>query len=141
VIILLGSYSVREAKWFLRARQDGQGYASINWKNSQTIAYVKSLPAGVPIYSNAYDAIYYLTGRPAIYLPEKVTHGTGRKNQNYAAEVESMRKGLASGGRLVYFDTLPERWFLPSKEELRIQVPLTELATTNDGAIFTNATK
>jgi hypothetical protein len=137
VIMLIGSYSIRSAKWFLQARQDGQGYASRTWKESATIARIRNTPAGVPVYSNGYDAIYYLTGRRAIYVPEKVIHGTGRANQSYAAEVESMRKALGERkGFLVYFNTLPERWFLPSESDLTSQVPLAKVLTSPDGSIY-----
>jgi hypothetical protein len=137
VIMLIGSYSIRSAKWFVQARQDGQGYASRTWKESATIAHIRNAPASVPIYSNGYDAIYYLTSRPAIYVPEKVIHGTGRPNQNYAAEVESMRKALGEGkGFLIYFNTLPERWFLPSESDLTSQIPLTKILASPDGAIY-----
>lgn len=135
-IILIGSYAIRSAKWFMQARQDGQGYASRAWKESETVAYVRKIPRGLPIYSNGYDAIYYLTKRAAIYLPEKVIHGSGRENQMYVAEVESMRKAMIEGGVLVYFNTLPERWFLPSESDLRSQLPLTEMVTAPDGSIY-----
>jgi hypothetical protein len=136
-IILIGSYSIRSAGWFMQARHDGQGYASRAWKESETVAYVKNLPLGTPIYSNGYDAIYYLTKRPAIYVPEKVIHGSGRENQKYAAEVESMQKAMIErGGLLVYFNTLQERWFLPSESDLRSQLHLTEMLTASDGSIY-----
>lgn len=136
-IILLGSYSIRGARWLMQARRDGQGYASRAWKESETIAHIKNLPAGVPIYSNGYDAIYYLTQRPAIYLPEKVKHSTGRENENYDAEVESMGKALQErSGLLVYFNTFPERWFLPLESELRSQLPLTEMVAAPDGSLY-----
>lgn len=136
-IILVGSYSIRLGRWLIEARQDGQGYASRAWRESKTIAHIRKLPAGVPIYSNGYDAIYYLIRRPAIYIPEEVKHGTGRANENYAAEVEGMGKALTEqGGRLVYFNTLTERWFLPSESELRSRLPLTEMITAPDGSIY-----
>jgi hypothetical protein len=137
VIMLIGSYSIRSAKWFMQARQEGQGYASRTWKESATIAHIRNIPAGVPVYSNGYEAIYYLTGRPAIYVPEKVIHGSGRPNQNYAAEVESMRKALGERkGFLVYFNTMPERWFLPSESDLTSQIPLTKILASPDGSIY-----
>lgn len=136
-IMLLGSYSIRGAMWFMQARQDGQGYASRAWKESETIAHVKNLPAGVPIYSNGYDAIHYLTHRPAIYLPEKVKHSTGRENEIYDAEVESMGKALTErSGLLVYFNTFPERWFLPSEVELKQRLKLRSVGTNFDGSVY-----
>jgi hypothetical protein len=136
-IMLVGSYAIRSARWFMDVRQDGQGYASRAWQESETIAYVKNIPLGAPIYSNGYDAIYYLTKRPAIYLPEKVIHGSARDNQKYSAEVEHMRNALSErNGLLVYFNTLPERWFLPSESDLKNQLPLTQRFTSTDGSIY-----
>lgn len=136
-IVLIGSYAIRWTTWFSQARRDGQGYAGRAWKESETIAHIKNIPAGVAIYSNGYDAIYYLTKRPASYLPERVIHGTGRENQNYTVEVESMRKTLSErNGLLVYFNTLPERWFLPSSSDLKSQLRLAEIVTTRDGSIY-----
>ncbi len=139
-IVFLGSYSIRGAMWFTHTRQDGQGYASRAWRESETIATINNLPAGVSIFSNGYDAIYYLTNRPAIYLPEKVKHGTGRVNENYEAEVERMGQALQErGGRLVYFNTFPERWFLPSEVELKQLLTLRGVGTSSDGSVYADA--
>ncbi|MEP6913255.1 MAG: hypothetical protein ABI923_10900, partial [bacterium] len=114
-------------------------YANRAWKESQTIAQVRVLPPGTAIYSNGYEAIYYLTGRPAIYLPEKVIHNTGRANQNYDVELERMKTDLKENhGVLVYFNTLPERWFLPAESELITQLPLREIMRFRDGSIYEN---
>jgi hypothetical protein len=136
-IVFVVSYSTRGAIWFIQTRQDGQGYTSRAWKESETIARIRNLPNSIPIYSNGYDAIYYLTNRPAIYLPEKVKHGTGRDNENYEAEVQSMGRVLKEGsGVLVYFNKFPERWFLPSESELKQQLKLRGVETNSDGSIY-----
>lgn len=136
-VALAASYSFRTANWFDRTRRDGQGYASRAWKESETIQHVKRLPTGTPIYSNAYDAVYYLTGRPATLIPEKTVFVTGKPNQNYEAELEKMRTVLREKkGALVYFNTLPERWYLPSENELRTRLSLTGLTSNSDGSIY-----
>ncbi len=136
-IIFSIAYSVRAAKWLLPARRDGQGYASRSWRESATIARVRGLPAGVPIYSNGYDAIYYLTSRHAILIPERIIHGTGRPNVNYNPEIEKMRDDLREhNGFLVYFNTLPERWSLPSESELNERLSLRLAAAESDGSIY-----
>lgn len=140
VIIFFGSYSVRGVRSLMRARQDGQGYASRAWRESETIAHIKRLPLGVPIYSNGYEAIHYLTRRPAIYLPEEVRHSTGRENENYKAEVESMGKALKEhNALLVYFNRFPERWFLPSEAELKQQLKLRSVEINSDGSVYADA--
>ena len=139
-VVFVGSYFIRGTMWLIHTRQDGQGYASRAWKGSQTIALVKNLPAGVPIYSNGYDAIYYLTHQPAIYIPEKVKHGTGRENESYEAEVERMGRAVKErSGVLVYFNTFPERWFLPSEVELKQQLKLRSVKTNSDGTVYADA--
>ena len=40
-------------------------------------------------------------------------------------------------GVLVYFYTLPERWFLPSENNLKGRLHLRRLAAEADGAIYT----
>lgn len=135
-LVFAGSYSLRTVSWFARTRGEAQGYASRTWQKSETIEQIRMLPQGTPIYSNGYDAIYYLTGRPAIYVPEKVVPGTGRVNQNYEAEMDRMESDLREHhGVLVYFNTLPERWFLPSESELKTRLSLTEIAKGSDGSI------
>ena len=135
-VLLVASHSFRFVAWLERSSKDGQGYASRSWIYSETIAAVKSTAPGVPIYSNGYDAIYYLTGRRAILIPEKIVHGTGRPNPNYEKEVETMVDDIMDhDGVLVYFHKLPERSYLPSEEELRERVHL-QVFALNDGSIL-----
>ena len=55
------------------------GYTENQWKYSQTVLYIEkdSLPfkKGYTIYSNAYDAVYFFTGRPGRFLPNKENKG------------------------------------------------------------------
>ena len=51
------------------------GYTEDQWKYSETVQFIQkdSLPfqKGYTIYSNAYDAVYFFTGRPGKFLPPK----------------------------------------------------------------------
>ncbi|MEO6548366.1 MAG: hypothetical protein ABIN94_10215 [Ferruginibacter sp.] len=51
------------------------GYTEDQWKQSPTVQFIQkdSLPfqKGFIIYSNAYDAIFFFTGRPGKFLPHK----------------------------------------------------------------------
>jgi hypothetical protein len=131
------SYVIRGAKWFLAVSNDGQGYSSKAWRNSATILRIKTLRSDAPVYSNGYDAIYYLARRPAMYLPQKINHSTGQANAIYELEIENMAKDLKQhGGVLVYFNTFPERSFLPAESELRERLNLSLVATEPDGSIY-----
>jgi 4-amino-4-deoxy-L-arabinose transferase-like glycosyltransferase len=136
-IAFAGSYVVRGAGWVRQKRGDGQGYASRAWKESATIERIKELPPETPIYTNGYDAVYFLTGRRAMFLPEKIVHGTGRANALYASELAQVREQLLNGnGVLVYFDGFPERTYLPTEDELREQLHLRQVKREADGAIY-----
>ncbi|MEA2175863.1 MAG: hypothetical protein QOD00_3455 [Blastocatellia bacterium] len=132
-----GSYIVRGANWVRQKRGDGQGYTSRAWRESATIEHLKSLPPETLIFTNGYDAVYFLTGRRAVFLPEKTIHGTGRANALYASELAHMREQLLDqNGALVYFDGFPERAYLPSEDELRRGLSLRLVSRETDGAVY-----
>jgi hypothetical protein len=136
-LLLAGSYAFRGARWLAGAQADGQGYASRSWKESLTVAQLRTLPADSLIYSNGVDVIYYLTGKRAREIPAKIIHGTAQPNPNYDVELQRMSDDLRQHhGVLVYFNTLPERWFLPLESELQSELPLNEIATEVDGSVF-----
>lgn len=132
-----GSYVARGANWVRQKRGDGQGYTSRAWRESATIERIRNLPAGTPIFTNGYDAVYFLTGRPAMFLPEKTVHGTGRANALYASELAHVREQLLDhNGVLVYFDGFPERAYLPPEDELRRELNLQPVSRETDGTIY-----
>ena len=136
-LLFVGSYAVRGVRWLGYARSDGQGYASRAWRESPAIARLANVPAGTPIYSNGYDAIYWLTGRHALLIPEKIVHGTGRPNQRFEDEFQRMERDLREhSGVVVYFNTLSERWTLTSEAELRQRLKMLRTETLSDGSIY-----
>lgn len=139
--LLVASHSFRFVSWVVRTNKDGQGYASRTWTESDTIAALKPLASEVPIYSNGSDAIHYLTGRPGLLIPEKISHGTGFPNLNYDREVEAMKKEIMDrNGVLVYLHNLPERSYLPSEDELSSRLS-PQVRSFSDGSIFETTRK
>lgn len=136
-VLLLVSYTIRGVHWFRSTRAEGQGYTSRAWKESPAIARLTNLPVSTPIYSNGYDAIYWLTGRRALLIPEKIIHGTGQPNQHYDEEVLRMKQDLHEHeGVVVYFNTFSERWTLISETELRQRLNIERAETVPDGTIY-----
>lgn len=136
-LLVAGSYVFRSARWVETAQGASQGYAGRAWKESAGLAQIRKLPFGTPIYSNGVDAIYYLTGRRAFDIPAKIIHGTGRPNASYEAERQKMSDDLRQHhGVLVYFNTLPERWYLPRESDLQNELPLAEVAAAPDASIY-----
>jgi len=106
-----------------------RGYNAAALRRSAAMADV-----GQPVYSNAFDAIYFLTGRPALPIPAEKDYLTGRPNLRYAEELAAMR---ASGGYLAYFDALTfRRSFLPSRVELEAALPLEVVAADALGTVY-----
>jgi len=135
-VLFVGSYALRGGRWLALAEVDGQGFVSRAWQDSPTMAEIRKLPAGIQIYTNGIDAVYYLSGRRALDIPPRIIHGTGRPNAQYESELSRMNDDLrAQKGVLVYFRALPERWFLPSEDELRSRLSL-PVRSFSDGSIF-----
>jgi hypothetical protein len=136
-LALGGSQLARTVSWSRQRSGDGQGYTSRAWRQSATIARVRLLPAETLIYTNAHDAVYFLSERRALMIPEKTRHGTGQPNALYSSEMTLMREQLIRrGGVLVYFDGVAERWYLPSETELQEQLKLRLVSRESDGAIY-----
>jgi 4-amino-4-deoxy-L-arabinose transferase-like glycosyltransferase len=137
LLMLSVSYTWRSSLWFTAVRAEGQGYAGHAWRESPTIHRINSLPPGQLIYANGVDAIYYLTGRRALEIPAKIIHGTAQPNARYEAELQRMTNDLrANNGVVVYFNTLAERWFLPTENELKNGAPLIQSEVMPDGTLY-----
>ncbi len=101
-VTFLAYYAVRGANWAINAHHSGNGlnYSSRAWRDSLIIQEVSSLPSETVVYSNGWEAIYLLTGRIVYRLPTKMEGGyTGRINERYITQLESMGAGSGKGGR------------------------------------------
>jgi hypothetical protein len=115
-----------------------RGYTAAAWRTSPVMARIGATDPAVPVYSNAFDAVAFLTDRSATPVPAKTQYLTGRVNRDYAAQLASMQADLArSGGYLAYFDASTfRRSFLPSRAELEQALPLEVVATDAVGTLY-----
>ncbi len=67
---LLGVYALRGGLVVRDYHLGGIGYSSPAWREMETIARLRNLPAGTLIVSNETTAILFLTGRPAYPIQE-----------------------------------------------------------------------
>ncbi len=99
-------------------RSDGLGYLSRQWRQSATMQYARTLPAGASVYSNAPDALRFLDAMRAMPLPSLTDPRTLQANPRYNAEMQALCIALSGGGvYLVYFDSVRSA-DLPTKEAL-----------------------
>jgi hypothetical protein len=106
-----------------------RGYAATALRQSPLMAH-----AGTPLYTNAPDAVYFVTGRTSTPIPATRDYLTGRPNDRYAEQLAAMR---AAGGHLAYFDAITfRRSFQPSRSELEASLPLEVVAHDDVGTLY-----
>ena len=129
--------AVSTARQALALRRDGIGYASPAWRDSPTLAYVRSLPPETPVVSNAADAVTLLLGRDVAPLPMTVFRTSGNDNVRWRDELRTGGKRLrATGGVIVFFDAVDRRDFLVRERQLREVLRVVPAAVLPDGRAY-----
>jgi hypothetical protein len=86
---------------------------------------------GEPLYSNAPDAVFFVTGRPALAIPAEKDYLTGKANPHYAEEL------AAVSGYIAYFDAITfKRSFQPTRAELEAALPLEVVTQDKVGTLY-----
>ena len=89
------------------------------------------------VFSNAPDALYVLTGRPARLIPLKADPFTRRENERFEDDLARLERDIGGrSGVVVYFRWLRWRWYLPSERELVQRLRLGAIVTAREGAIY-----
>lgn len=136
-LMLAGYYLFSGAIWAADIYANGQRYNGKVWEQSDTMRAVRQLPMGSLIYTNGPDVIKTLTGRSARRIPAKEKHQTRLANVNYVPEIARMTADLSrQRGVLVYFYAITSRPYLPSEEELQMQLPLRIVSKHADGCVY-----
>ena len=136
-LVLVSLNMVRATSFAIHRHQNGIGYTSREWINSETIAYLRSQSEGRMVYSNAIDAIHFLTGREALRVPAKFDPTTRKNNPDFERSIGEMRNELIQNRAvLLYLDNVTWRRYLPSKEELENIYKLPVLTRLNDGVVY-----
>lgn len=103
-----------------RYRAEGiVGYSTRDWRRPELAAALRRLPAGAPVFSNAPDALYFLTGIEAGWTPSRARYRSG---EALAGEREAFRRRLcqASPAYLVWLDTVERSYLYPEGEVLEL---------------------
>jgi hypothetical protein len=86
---------------------------------------------GEPLYSNAPDAVFFVTGRPALPIPADKDYLTGKSNPHYAEELATLR------GYIAYFDAITfKRSFQPTRAELEAALRLEVVTQDKVGTLY-----
>jgi len=101
--------------------EDGRGYASARDHISETYAYLRNRP-DIPIYSNAFTAIYFWIGRVTNPLPPP-------------SKIPAMKEDMQrNGSYLVIFDSIPVELYGTTKDE--ITRDLVEVIRLSEATIY-----
>ncbi len=83
----------------------GLGYASFQWYDSKTMAYLRELPDDLSIYTNEPGAVYLYVGRGARVLPTQFDSATALPREDFDAGVTQLKQDVLQGKAvLVIFD-------------------------------------
>jgi hypothetical protein len=118
------------------AHTDGLGFNARHWVLSPTVAWIRSLPPNAVLVSNESFPIYFLTGRPAYGVPERLDPVKGQIRQDFPNALEAMRGQLQKpDAYLVVFHPDSLRVELPPLDVLAqgLQVRL----KTGDAIVYT----
>jgi hypothetical protein len=103
--------------------RDGQDYASLKWKSSPTIQFVREQDPPL-VYTNDVTAIYFLAGKDSVGIPNF---------KSDEAEFQGMRENLRfTGGFLVLFGTLTGEF----ASQAEITQGMTLVGRFEDGAVY-----
>ena len=72
----------------------GQGFASFIWYDSKQMAYLRTLPKNVMIYTNETGAVYLYTNRPNYSLPNRFDPVTAQSRPGYEQGVAQMHQQI-----------------------------------------------
>jgi hypothetical protein len=118
-------------------RENGLGFTSRQWQTSETVAFIKSVPENLKIYTNGADVVGFLTEKVTIYIPNKSFPITRQANSLYDGQLNAMCKlVIEKGALLVYFNQISWRWYLPSQKQVNSACKLTVLHNFSDGIVY-----
>lgn len=120
-----------------RARQEGLGFHSRDWRQSETLEAVSRLPDNTLIYSNEAIPLMVLTGRSVHAVPERLDPVIGTERPDFEQRLARMRSRLVDeDGRLVLFHPDALRVEMPPLAQ--ITAGLTASQRLEDGTIYTS---
>jgi len=137
MIIVLAVQLIDGVVWLRTSYQDGIGFATGAWRNSELLAFVKATLPPYTVISNAPDFIYTLTDKRAFMIPHKIDPDRRIANPRYGDEIVALSERLRQPNAvLIYFKDEDRLWYLPSIDDLTARLPLLSIKSARDGTIY-----
>ena len=104
VLLVIAWFWAREGRQMVDIlRQDGQGFASLSWRNSPTIEYIRALPQDKIIYTNKSTGVFLLTERNAYAILSRTDPVTQKPRLDYEEELEKLHRDVLEGRVVLIF--------------------------------------
>jgi len=126
----------RSFSWGIETHRNGLGYTSRRWLESETMAFVRSVPSDVKVYSNDPLATRFLTGREAVMIPAKWFRATLENNQDYDEELRALCQGCKENAAVVVYLSAIKRRHLPTPGELAASCGFPAGRVLADGTVY-----
>jgi hypothetical protein len=118
------------------SRTEGIGFTGRAWRDSPTMAYIAALPDKAVVYSDAAQAIYFLTGRLACGLPVRYSPYTLLPNQTFEDETAAIGRALEEGAVLVDFNAWPTGGYETDPRDIAVALALEPVLVLADGVVY-----
>jgi len=142
VLVLLLGNAARTTVQGKDAFANGIGFSSVDWATSPLVKAVNDLPAEALIFTNAPDALNFLTGRSTRYVPLKFERRTGAEGRAGSSEKQVSELSDALRGQnayMVFADKVDWRFYLMSEDELKSLLSVTVYKELEDGRIYVSS--
>jgi 4-amino-4-deoxy-L-arabinose transferase-like glycosyltransferase len=97
VLLIFGLSAAGQYTAVKELAKGGQGYASFQWYDSKTMAFLRTLPPQELIYTNQPTAVYLYTGRGAYVLPDRFDPVTAEQRPGFDRGVQEMQAQIKAG--------------------------------------------
>jgi 4-amino-4-deoxy-L-arabinose transferase-like glycosyltransferase len=134
-VFFIGISLFHAAGYVQHSNANGLGFNGRLFRESETLAQLRALPATGMLYSNAPEAIYIHMGTMAEKLPRPVESATQLPNPDYAVQLAAMQQEIDDRSVLVVLFDLPWR-SAAGERELIDQLGLHQIVETSDGKIY-----
>jgi hypothetical protein len=101
----LGLRTEPAVRTLVRVHRDGDGYHSEGWQRSPAIAALRVLPIPATVFSNAPEAVGYLTKRVTLPIPDSLIPETQWPNRHYQVEIATLCARVHAGRAVAVYLT------------------------------------
>lgn len=99
--------------------QKGLGYSSKEWTEFKFVEQLKTLSAKT-IYTNDQHAVWFISGKKSIQLPQKSDLYSQKINSNYVIDMNQMSNQLLPGEEIVWIRSGATSAIYPTYEEIKL---------------------